>query len=270
MLGAIIGDLVGSRFEFDNCKSKEFTLFTEACAPTDDSVMTIAIAKAIMNSADLEVLGKNAVYCMRDMGTSYPHAGYGRRFSSWLRAKDPQPYYSYGNGAAMRVSPCGFAAGSLEDAKRLAKAVTEVTHNHPEGLKGAAATASAIFLAREGKSIGEFREYITGNYYPIDFTLDEIRPSYRFHASCQESVPQAMEAFFESTGFEDAIRNAVSIGGDSDTIAAITGGIAEAYYGIPEEIREKALTCLDRRQKAILKESETRYKPYSIARREAE
>jgi len=180
-------------------------------------------------------------------------------FNAWLSSDNPQPYNSYGNGAAMRVSACGFLAKSLEEAKLLSRKVTEVTHNHPEGIKGAEATAVAIYLARTGYSINKIREYIQANYYPLNFTLDEIRDTYKFNETCQESVPQAIEAFLESESFEDAIRNAVSIGGDSDTIAAITGGIAEAYYGIPDEIKEIAMTYyLDQRMKNILSEFQDR------------
>ena len=246
MLGAIIGDIAGSRFEWNNQKTKEFELFTGRCRPTDDSIMTISIAKAILDSeGDLAKLEQNTVKYMQQFGRRYPDAGYGERFYDWIFTKDPQPYNSFGNGAAMRVSPCGFAAGTLQEAKALARAVTKVTHNHPKGMKAAEAVAVAIFLARNGKKLAEIREHIEQHYYIIDFTLDEIRPSYRFDITCQGSVPQAFEAFFESTGFEDAIRNAISIGGDSDTIAAVTGGMAEAYYGIPLTIRDKALLFLN-------------------------
>ena len=246
MLGAIIGDIAGSRFEWNNQKTKDFELFTGRCRPTDDSIMTIAIAKAILDSeGDLAKLEQNTVKYMQQFGRRYPDAGYGERFYDWIFTKDPQPYNSFGNGAAMRVSPCGFAAGTLQEAKALARAVTKVTHNHPKGMKAAEAIAVAIFLARNGKKLAEIREHIEQHYYIIDFTLDEIRPSYRFDVTCQGSVPQAFEAFFESTGFEDAIRKAISIGGDSDTIAAVTGGMAEAYYGIPLTIRDKALLFLN-------------------------
>lgn len=257
MLGAIIGDIVGSRFEWHNLKSKEFELFAENCQPTDDSIMTLAVAEAILNSREQrEKLSELAVYCMVHWGNRYPRAGYGGHFRQWLREGKyvdiPEPYYSLGNGAAMRVSPCGFAAASMEEAIALADAVTAVTHNHPEGMRGAEATTAAIFLAREGKSIPEIRAHIEDRYYKIDFTLDEIRPDYTFDVTCQGSVPQALEAFFESASFEDAIRGAISIGGDSDTIAAITGGIAEAYYGIPEEIRAQALSYLKPEQRSLV------------------
>ncbi len=262
MLGAIIGDIVGSRFEWHNIKSKEFEFLTYKCSPTDDSIMTLALAQAILVSKpDYSDLSQNAVECMQRVGRNYPDCGYGGKFRRWMFSSNPQPYNSFGNGAAMRVSPAGFAATSLEEAKVLARKVTEVTHNHPEGLKGAEATAVAIYMARTGSSILEIRDYIDQNYYPMNFTLDGIRKDYHFDVTCQGSVPQALMAFFESTGFEDAIRNAISIGGDSDTIAAICGGIAEAYYGIPSDIRKHALTFLDERLLQILVAFENKYPP---------
>lgn len=262
MLGTIIGDIVGSRFEWNNNRSKQFEFLTYKCGVTDDSIMSLAIAKALLESKeDYSDLSENAVKYMQGIGRYYPNCGYGVRFRDWIYSDNPEPYGSYGNGAAMRVSSCGFVANSLEEAKQLSKAVTEVTHNHPEGLKGAEATAVAIFLARSGKNLLEIRDYVTKNYYPLNFTLDGIRDSYEFNESCQDTVPQALEAFFESKNFEDAIRNAISIGGDSDTLAAITGGIAEAYYGIPTEIRKHALTFLDERLLKILVEFENNYPP---------
>ena len=260
MLGAIIGDIAGSRFEWHNHKSKDFDLLTTRCRPTDDSVMTLAVAKAILQSREKGTnLSDEAVSCMREFGFLYPHAGYGGKFSRWLTMPNPQPYKSFGNGAAMRVSPCGFAANSMEEAKSLAYAVTAVTHNHPEGLKAAEAVAVAIYMARNGKSLSEIRDHIEREYYRIDFNLDSIRPAYTFDVTCQGSVPQAFEAFYESTGFEDAIRSAISIGGDSDTIAAITGGMAEAYYGIPDELRKHALAYLDEIQLDVLNAFESLY-----------
>lgn len=262
MLGAIIGDIVGSRFERRNRRDKNFELFTGGCAFTDDSVMTAAIARALMDRYDSpEALAERAAGRMRELGRIYPDRGFGGLFRRWLAAEVPQPYNSFGNGAAMRVSPCAWAADSLEEALRLSRAVTAVTHNHPEGIKGAEAAAAAIFLAREGKTIAEIRSHIERKYYRLDFTLDQIRPSYRFDASCQGSVPQAIEAFCESSGFEDTIRGAVSIGGDSDTVAAIAGSIAEAYYGIPSLLRECALTFLDDRLTTIVTDFEALYPP---------
>ena len=262
MLGAIIGDIVGSRFEWNNNRSKEFDFLTSKCHVTDDSIMSVAIAKALLEStSDYNDLSDNAVKFMQAIGRHYPDCGYGGRFGKWIQSDNPMPYGSYGNGAAMRVSACGFVASNLDEAIRLSKAVTEVTHNHPEGIKGAEATSAAIYLARSGKNILEIRDYVTSNYYPLNFTLDGIRSNYRFNESCQDTVPQALEAFFESGSFEDAIRNAISVGGDSDTLAAITGGIAEAYYGIPTEIRKHALSFLDERLLKILVEFEAKYPP---------
>ena len=252
MIGAIIGDIAGSRFEFNNYRHKDFDLFTPECMVTDDSIMTLAIAKAIMESRpDWSDLGAQAVRCMQEVGRPYPGCGYGGHFWGWMYSDDPQPYNSFGNGAAMRVSACGLAARTLEEAKLLSKAVTEVTHNHPEGIKGAEATAVAIFMARNGATKEEIRDVIDWEYYPMTFTLDEIRPTYWFNETCQDTVPQALEAFFESTSFEDAIRNAVSVGGDSDTLAAITGAVAEAFWGVPKELEQQALGFMDERQKRI-------------------
>ena len=262
MIGAITGDIAGSRFEFHNRKSKDFELLSHKkhCHPTDDSIMTIAVGRAILDcSGNYEKLSEYTVKRMQEFGREYPHAGYGGTFYGWIFKNDPKPYNSWGNGAAMRVSACGFAGSSMEEVKALSYMVTSVTHDHPEGLKGAEATACAIYLARKKKSMDEIKEYILSNYYKIDFTLDDIRKEYSFDVSCQGSVPQAFEAFFESKDFEDAIRNAVSIGGDSDTIAAIAGGIAQAYYGIPDDIREKALTFLDDKLKDVVFEFEDRY-----------
>ena len=266
MLGAIVGDIAGSRFEWRNRKSKRFTLlsYEKGCRPTDDSIMTLAVAQAILDTPDHDParLGKNAVTQMQRLGRLYPEAGYGGSFYRWIYTYDPAPYNSWGNGAAMRVSPCGFAAATLDEAKALARAVTEVSHDHPEGLKGAEAVAVAVYLAKTGKPKEEIKSYIEANYYQLDFTLDGIRPSYTFDVSCQGSVPQALEAFFEADGFEDTVRNAVSVGGDSDTLAAIAGGAAEAYYGIPQQIRETALTFLDAEQCSILRAFEAKYGVY--------
>ena len=242
MLGTIIGDIVGSRFEWDNHKSKNFDLFTSDCSATDDSVMSLAVAKALLASKeDWSHLSENAVKYMQEIGRDYPNCGYGGNFFYWILSDNPQPYASYGNGAAMRISAVGFVADSIEQAKYLSQAVTQVSHNHPEGIKGAEAVAVAIFLARKG------------------YGLFEIRDSYTFDVTCPGSVPQAFQAFFESTSFEDAVRNAISIGGDSDTIAAICGGLAEAYYGLSDEIRQEALSFLDNRLLEIVVEFENTY-----------
>lgn len=263
MIGAIVGDIVGSRFEFHNHKSKEFELFVPNCRPTDDSVMTLAVAKALVSCNgeldDLCSVREKAIYWMQTVGRHYPRCGYGRSFFRWIFSLSPEPYGSYGNGSAMRVSSCAFVARSLEQAKALSKAVTEVTHNHLEGIKGAEATTVAIYLAKTGSSLEQIRREINENYYPLDFTLDDIRVSYSFSSRCQDSVPQAIEAFLESTDFEDAIRNAVSIGGDSDTLAAIAGSIAEAFYGVPDDIRKKAESYLNSELLGILREFEGNY-----------
>ncbi|WP_274968775.1 ADP-ribosylglycohydrolase family protein [Succinimonas amylolytica] len=260
MLGAIIGDIAGSRFEWHNIKTKDFEFFGPGVRLTDDSIMTLAVARALLESrSDFRDLPEQAVKWMQTLGREYPDAGYGGRFLKWLFSENPAPYCSLGNGAAMRVSPAGYAAASLDEAKNLARAVTAVTHNHPEGIRAAEAVAVAIYLARTGQGLTEIREYITRNYYSLDFTLDEIRPEYGFDVTCQGSVPQAFMAFFEASGFEDAVRNAVSIGGDSDTIAAIAGGLAAAFYGIPPAIRERALSFLDPREREILEAFEERY-----------
>ncbi len=260
MLGAIIGDIVGSRFEFNNHRSKDFDLFTDDCFVTDDSIMTIAVAKAIIEVNNIteptiveydfdtdfyQTLSEMTVKSMRKIGQRYPNCGYGGRFAKWMFSDQPKPYNSYGNGAAMRISPAGNVARTEYEAIKLSEAITSVTHNHEEGIKGAEATAVAIYMARQGNFKSEIREKIAEKYYRIDFKVDKIRSSYRFNEICQETVPQAIACFIESESFEDAIRTAISIGGDSDTIGAITGAIAEAYYGIPEDIREKALTYLD-------------------------
>lgn len=256
-LGAIVGDVAGSRFEWCNIKSKDFTLLVgrgedvDECCFTDDTVMTVAVAEAILRwrkggNKSYEALALMAIKSMQKFGRRYPNAGYGGTFQQWLRDDNPRPYNSWGNGAAMRVSACGWAGQTIDEVKAMSRAVTQVSHNHPEGIKGAEATSVAMFLARTGKSKDEIRATILRDYYLIDFTLDEIRPIYRFDVSCQGSVPQALEAFFESDSFEDAIRNAISIGGDSDTIAAIAGAVAGAYYGIPNQIKAKVSTFLDR------------------------
>jgi ADP-ribosylglycohydrolase len=240
MLGAIAGDIIGSIYERRNIKTKDFQLFTVTSEPTDDSILTIATAEVILTGGDYAQQYKT--YYQR-----YPDAGYGGSFHDWGNSASLEPYNSWGNGSAMRVSPIGFAYDTLETVMVEAERSAAVTHNHPEGVKGAQATASAIFLARTGASKTEIRDHITNTFgYDLSFTLNEIRPIYLFDVSCQGSVPQAIVAFLESTDFEDAIRGAISIGGDSDTIACIAGGIAEAFYGaVPETIAEQTLMKLD-------------------------
>ncbi|MBQ0055405.1 MAG: ADP-ribosylglycohydrolase family protein [Synergistaceae bacterium] len=254
MLGAIIGDIVGSRFEFANIHTKDFDFFSEECRFTDDSVMTCAVAKAILDcNGDYSRLSEKAVYWMRKIGVKYPGCGYGSRFTSWILIS-PKPYNSKGNGSAMRVSAAGWLAKSLEEAKEISEKVTAVSHNHPEGIKGAEAVSTAIYLARTGASKEEIREYMEANYYRLGQTVDEIRKTYGFTELCEDTVPQALQCFYEGTDYEDVIRNCISIGGDSDTLAAIAGGIAEAYYEIPAEIVAKARGYLDDRLLEIVSE----------------
>ena len=231
--GAVIGDIVGSKYEFHNIKRKDFPLFSDGCSYTDDSIMTIAVANALLNSwNDKENFTPALIEEMQRLGQRYPYpqGGYGGRFASWLQRKRPQPYNSFGNGSAMRVSPCAIYAVELDEALELAELSASVTHNHPEGIKGAKAVAAAIFLAKQKKTKTEIREYIEKNFYPLSETIEDIRRYYTFDETCQGTVPQAIIAFLESESFEDAIRNAVSVGGDTDTIAAITGSIAWAFY----------------------------------------
>lgn len=246
MYGAIIGDIVGSRFEFDNIKTKNFELFDSGCCYTDDTVMTCAVAAALLSTKDnnYKDLDKAAIYWMQKLGRKYNGAGYGGNFYQWINSENPQPYNSYGNGAAMRVSPCAWTDSYLAKVINNAEQVTSVTHNHPEGIKGANAIATAIYLAKEKQPKSLIYNWMN-EYYNLDFTLDEIRDTYTFDETCQGSVPQALNCFFESNSFEDCIRNAISIGGDSDTIAAIAGSIGEAYYGIDESLILKARSYLD-------------------------
>ena len=249
MKGAILGDIVGSRFEFDNNLSKDFRFLTKNCSFTDDTVMTCAVAQAILDcNGDYSDLSEKTVAAMQRIGRRYPYCGYGRKFIEWMFTDGPQPYNSFGNGAAMRISPVGFAAESIEQAKEMSAAVTRVSHNHPEGMKGAEATAVAIVLARQGKSKDEIKSYIEENYsYDFSTTVEEYRQQCGGHGKeiCQVSVPQAFVCFFEGRDYVDVIRNCISIGGDSDTIAAIAGGIAEAYYGVPAGRCFNGLGCED-------------------------
>jgi ADP-ribosylglycohydrolase len=239
VIGSIAGDIIGSVYEYDHVKTKDFNLFTAASKFTDDSVLTVAVADAIMK-------GESYASAMRRIGRSYPHSGYGRHFYYWLMEDDAGPYDSWGNGSAMRVSPVGFAFDNDETVLREAARTAEVSHNHPEGIKGAQATALAIFLARQGRSKAEIGEEIGDRFaYDLDRTIDSIRPGYTFDESCQGTVPEAIISFVESTSYEDAVRNAVSLGGDSDTLACITGGIAHAYYGgVPAHIFERVKQIL--------------------------
>lgn len=276
MFGAIVGDIVGSVYEWHNIKTKDFPLFRDDCFFTDDTVMTCAVAEAVMNGGKRD----DFIDAMKKYGRMYPDAGYGVHFGAWLNSDDREPYNSFGNGSAMRVAPCGwimncgFTARTgmwPSNGREIAKLSAEVTHNHPEGIKGAMATADAIFMARfyfggycleydtpinndHAECKKKIKEHIEREYgYDLSQTLDDIRPTYRFNETCQQTVPQAIIAFLESTNFEDAIRNAISLGGDSDTLAAITGSIAEAAYGIPEDIKQKAYSYLDEPLKDVLR-----------------
>ena len=225
MLGAIAGDIIGSRFEQNPVKTTDFELFHPDCRFTDDSVLTLAVAEHIL-------LGSNLIDTLKEYFHRYPEAGYGSKFQQWAGSTSREPYNSFGNGSAMRVSPVGFAFDSLETVLEKAQSVAEVTHNHPEGIKGAQATAAAICLARTGNSKREIKHYIETRFqYNLSEPLDEIRTKYDFDVTCPGSVPQAITAFLESENFEDAVRKAVSLGGDSDTQACIAGGIAHAFYG---------------------------------------
>jgi ADP-ribosylglycohydrolase len=239
MIGAIAGDIIGSVYEHHQIKTKEFPLFHPQCRFTDDTVLTVAIADAILS-------GRPYIESVREIGRRYSGAGYGEAFIRWLHSDDPRPYKSWGNGSAMRVSPVGFAFQSEEEVLRQAKMTAEISHNHPEGIKGAQATALAVFLARTGIGKEQIRSRIAKKFgYDMNRTADNIRPAYSFDLSCQGTVPEAIIAFLDSDSYEDAVRNAISLGGDSDTLACITGGIAEAFYGdITEEIQEKVQECL--------------------------
>lgn len=249
MLGAIIGDIVGSPYEFDdyNIKTTDFPLFSKESEITDDTVMTLAVAQGLMNGKkDPQKTYDEITKCMQKLGNEYPYMSYGYNFQSWLCSDNPKPYNSYGNGSAMRVSSVAWFFDNLEDVEKYAEISALPTHNHPEGIKGAQAVASAIFLARSGKTKNKIKDYIIKKYsYDLSKTCDEIRPNYHHVESCQETVPQAITAFLEGNDFEEVIRFAVSLGGDSDTLTAIAGSIAEAYYPIPDNIKQIALKFLD-------------------------
>ena len=256
MIGAILGDMIGAPYEFDRGnKTKTFPLFSRYSEFTDDSVMTIAVAEALMDTIGMpdEKVLETLTTSMRKWGRRYPDAGYGGMFYQWLRTRDPKPYNSFGNGSAMRVSSSGWLYDTLEKTQHMAKLTAAVSHNHPEGIKGAQAAASAIFLARTGSSKEEIRRYITKVYgYDLSRTCDEIRPGYHHVETCQKTVPEAITAFLEGNDFEDVIRTAVSLGGDCDTLTCIAGGIAEAFYGVPEEIAAEGRKRLPSDMLAIL------------------
>jgi ADP-ribosylglycohydrolase len=254
MIGAIAGDIIGSVYERHNIRTTDFPLFSESCTFTDDTVLTVAVADAILNHSDY---GEK----LKEYFKLYPERGYGASFRRWAAHEDSTPYYSMGNGSAMRVSPVGFAFNTLDDVLMEAQKSAEPTHNHQEGIKGAQAVASSIFLARGGATKEEIKTYIKENFsYSFDETIDQIRKHYRHDETCPGSVPQAITAFLESNDYEDAIRKAISIGGDSDTIACITGGIAEAFYKrIPDQIRNKVFQILGEQLKKIVQEFSEKY-----------
>lgn len=260
MYGAIIGDIVGSPFEFDRSpKIKDFgPLFSENSFFTDDSVMTFAVAEALLTTgkkdSDRKIM-QNLVSCMQKWGREYPNAGYGGRFVHWLWSSNPEPYGSYGNGSAMRVSAAGWLYDSMEMTRKIATLTAMVSHDHPEGIKGAESVAAAIYMARKGFSKEEIKKYIIKEFeYDFSRTLDEISPSYKHVESCQETVPEAFTAFFEGEDFEDVIRNAVSLGGDCDTLTCIAGSVADAYFGVPLWIRDECLKRLDIGMRELLNE----------------
>ena len=255
MYGAILGDIIGSPYEFDRgSKTKDFPLFSGRSEFTDDTVMTIAVADAflpVQPEMEDEVIRQRVVAKMQKYGRLYPHAGYGLQFKQWLRARHPEPYNSWGNGSAMRVSSVAWLFGDLETVRRMARLSSEVTHDHPEGIKGAESTAAAIFLARTGKTKEEIKSYIEAEFhYDLSRSCDEIRPGYRHVESCQETVPEAITAFLEGDSFEDVIRTAVSLGGDCDTLTCIAGSIAEGFYGVPEALKQ---ACRNRLPEDFLK-----------------
>ncbi|QWV95321.1 ADP-ribosylglycohydrolase family protein [Geomonas oryzisoli] len=254
MLGALAGDIVGSVYEWNNIKTTSFPLFQDQCRFTDDTVLTVALAEAIMS-------GEPYAQVMRRYYRRYPEAGYGKNFALWAASADAAPYHSWGNGSAMRIAPAAWAFDSLDEVLRRAEEYTLPTHGHPEGVKGAQATAAAIFLARSGADKEEIRHFISGRFgYDLSRSCDEIRPGYRFDVSCQGTVPQALAAFFDSEDFEDALRLAVSLGGDSDTLACITGGIAQAFYGgVPGAIASCTLGFLDEPLRRVTLEFEARF-----------
>ena len=255
MYGAISGDMIGCPYEFDSGnKTKVFPLFISGSNFTDDSVMTVAVAEALMDTVGQgdEAVKAALVHSMQKWGHRYPDAGYGGMFYRWLLAKDPKPYGSYGNGSAMRVSSAGWLYNTLEETRHMAKLTAEVTHNHPEGIKGAEAAAAAIYMSRTGRSKEEIKAYIIREFgYDLSRTCDEIRPAYYHIESCQKTVPEAITAFMEGTVFEDVIRTAVSLGGDCDTLTCIAGGMAEAFYGIPDFIKNECRRRLPDDMRAV-------------------
>ncbi len=259
MYGALLGDMIGAPYEFDRGnKTKDFELFNSEDAYTDDSVMTIAIAEALLScgrDAGEKEITAAVVKSMQDWGARYPYAGYGGSFVRWLSDPDPKPYNSWGNGSAMRVSAAGWLYDTLERTREVARWTAEVTHNHPEGIKGAEATASAIFMARTGSSKEQIKDYTAREFgYDLSRTCDEIRPYYHMDESCQGTVPEAIISFLEGKDFEDVIRTGISLGGDTDTLACIAGSIAEAFFGVPEDMKKECLARIEYDMQKVLKE----------------
>lgn len=253
MLGAIVGDIVGSRFELYRRQAKDFELFAPNCRFTDDTVLTLALCQAFMDcKGDYENLADCAQNTFQTFTLRYPRAGYGSKFLAWALSEKPSAYGSTGNGCAMRVSPCAIVATSIREVRDFSRAVTAITHNHPESFKAAEAVAVAGFMARIGAPKKDIAKVIKADYYPIDFTIERVRPHYRFGHSCLETVPYALEAFLEADSFEETIRLAVSLGGDTDTLAAMAGSVAGFYYGIPQPIAESARTYLDENLMTVL------------------
>lgn len=267
MIGAVIGDIAGERLVGSKgCTLERDFILNFSGSFTDDSVQTAAIAKALMDCrGDYQNLSTIARDSLKEICSRYPYAGYGAGFVRWLNDKELKPFNSFGNGSAMRVSPCAWVAKSLDEVLDLSYKVTVITHNHEEGIKGAQAVAAVSFLALQNTPKNEIKKYITENFYDINFTIDEIRPFYTFDPTCQGSVPQALEAFFESHDFESALLNALSLGGDADTIGAMTGSIAEACYGVPASLRQKALDFLDEPLRKILLEFENTFKALKLS-----
>lgn len=262
MFGAILGDMIGSPYEFDmGNKSKEFPLFSKRSTYTDDTVMTVAVAEVFLDdnlSMDEDEIRQRLVESLHKYGKLFPDAGYGGRFGMWLFLDGTEPYNSWGNGSAMRVSSVAWLFDDLGLVRLMARLSAEVTHNHPEGIKGAEATASAIFLARTGNSKDEIKTYIENHFgYDLSRTCDEIRPDYHHVESCQETVPEAITAFLEGESFEDVIRTAVSLGGDCDTLTCIAGGIAEGFYGAPEDLKQECRNRLPKELLDVLNKFET-------------
>lgn len=257
IIGAIAGDIIGSSHEFHPIKTKEFSLFNKRSRFTDDTIMTLAVAKWLINDKNSK---EELVKQLQKWGNKYPNGGYGRMFNNWLHTKNPEPYGSWGNGSAMRVSPVAWVGDTLEEVQKLAKASSVVTHDHPEGVKGALATADAIYLARIGSSKEEIKDHVEVRYgYNLDRTVDEIRPYYSFDVSCQGCIGESIVCFLDAEDYEDTIRNCISLGGDADTMAAIAGGIASAYWEVPRDIQYKAINRLDYELLNVLIEFEDRF-----------